>query len=82
MVGAINAPSTGTTLEAFITLVQNSTASTSPPGGAIGGVLKVNLNSTSTSASGSGGAVTYATSNMTALFTIGAVLFFYSVISG
>jgi hypothetical protein len=79
MVGAINAPSTDTTLEAFMTLVQNSTASTSPPGGAIGGVLKVNLNSTSTSASGSGGAVT--TSNMTTLFTIGAVLFFYSVFS-
>ncbi|KAH6667234.1 hypothetical protein B0J14DRAFT_438163, partial [Halenospora varia] len=32
MVGAINAPSSGNTLEALITLVENSTASTSPPG--------------------------------------------------
>ncbi|KAH6668382.1 Cupredoxin, partial [Halenospora varia] len=56
MVGSINAPSSGNTLEAFITLVENSTASTSPPGSAIGGVLKVNSNSTS--ASGSGAALT------------------------
>jgi len=71
MVGAINALSTGDTLEAFITLGQNSTTSTSPPGTAIGGVLKANLNSTSTSASGSGGAVTYTASTMTTLSLLG-----------
>ncbi|KAH6668307.1 hypothetical protein B0J14DRAFT_641890 [Halenospora varia] len=60
MVGAINAPSTGNTLEAFITLAENSTASTSPPGTAISGFLKANSNSTNvvTSSSGSRGAVT------------------------
>ena len=80
MVGAINALSTSNTLEAFITLAENSTASTSPPGTAIGGFLKANSNSTNviTSTSGSRGAVTYAPSSM----TIGAVIFIYSVVSG
>ncbi|KAH6668491.1 Cupredoxin [Halenospora varia] len=57
MVGAINAPSTGNTLEAFITLAENSTASTSPPGTAIGGFLKANSNSTNVVTSSSGSRV-------------------------
>jgi hypothetical protein len=53
MVGISNT-SSGNTLEAFIALVENSTASNSPPGIAIGDTLKVKSKSTSTSASGSG----------------------------
>jgi hypothetical protein len=51
MVGAINAPTTGNTLDAFITLAKNATTSTSPPGGPVGGTLNTNSNSTSSSSS-------------------------------
>lgn len=40
MVGAINAPATGNTLDAFIRIATNATQSTAPPGGVAGGVLK------------------------------------------
>jgi len=49
MVGAINPPATGNTLDKFVALAANATTSTSPPGGAAGGILKVNSNSTSSS---------------------------------
>ncbi|KND91033.1 hypothetical protein TOPH_04409 [Tolypocladium ophioglossoides CBS 100239] len=48
MVGAINAPTSGNTFEAFAALAKKATNSTSPPGGAVGGVLS-NSNSTSSS---------------------------------
>ncbi|KAL2064434.1 hypothetical protein VTL71DRAFT_4928 [Oculimacula yallundae] len=41
MVAAINAPATGNTFEAFTLLAKNATASTSPPGGVVGGILKL-----------------------------------------
>ncbi|KAG4431676.1 hypothetical protein IFR05_012842 [Cadophora sp. M221] len=59
MVAAINAPATGNTFEAFALLAKNATASTSPPGGAAGGILKLAGaadSSSSSSASGSGSA--------------------------
>jgi hypothetical protein len=48
MVGAINAPTTGNTLDAFIQLAKNATESTSPPFGPVGGILSTLSNSTST----------------------------------
>jgi len=48
MVGAINAPAVGNTLNAFIALAQNASTSTSPPGGAVGGVLAVSNSPSST----------------------------------
>jgi hypothetical protein len=54
-----------------------TTTSTSPPGGAIGGIFKVDSNSTITPASSSGAVVTRAASSIAALFITGAVLFAY-----
>lgn len=51
MVGAINAPTSGNTFDKFVSLAKNATTSTSPPGGAFGGILKVSGNSNSTSSS-------------------------------
>ena len=79
MVGAINAPSSGSTLDAFITLAEHATASTSPPGGAIGGVFKIDSNSTNTPVSSSGAAVTRPASSIAALFITGAILLTYLV---
>ena len=74
MVGAINAPLSGNTFEAFIALSQNSSASTSPSGSAIGGVLKMESNSTNSSALSSGAAATHAAFSMAALSITGALL--------
>ncbi|KAH9210749.1 Cupredoxin [Leptodontidium sp. 2 PMI_412] len=68
MVAAINAPSTGNTFEAFALLAKNATASTSPPGGAVGGILKLAGaagSSSSSSASGSGSASGFTTISTT-----------------
>lgn len=63
MVGSINAPTTGNTLDAFIQLASNATQSTAPPGGAVGGVLKV------AGGSGNGSASSYTTSTYTSVTT-------------
>ncbi|PVH74184.1 Cupredoxin [Cadophora sp. DSE1049] len=67
MVAAINAPQTGNTFEAFALLAKNATASTSPPGGAAGGILKLadGSESSSASASGSGAATGFSTISST-----------------
>lgn len=59
MVGAINAPKTGNTLDAFILLASNATASTFPEGGVAGGELVSKGSASSTTAvlpSGTGNA--------------------------
>lgn len=60
MVAAINAPTTGNTLAAFVALAKNATTSTSPPGSApVGGILKVaGANSSSSSVVSSSKTVT------------------------
>jgi hypothetical protein len=74
MVGAINAPATGNTLDAFILLASNATQSTFPPGGAVGGVLQVGSNSNlSTSAS-----TTYTTSYTTSAESTSAIVTTYT----
>jgi len=68
MVAAINAPQTGNTFEAFALLAKNATASTSPPGGAAGGILKLadgTESSASASGSGSGAATGFSTISTT-----------------
>jgi hypothetical protein len=66
MVGAINAPTNGNTLDAFILLAKHATESTSPPFGPVGGVLSNNSNSTSASSSsivGSAASTVYSVSS-------------------
>jgi len=85
MVGAINAPTSGNTLEKFALLAKNATTSTSPSGGAVGGVLKSGSNSTSSSSSSisntayttksytsayTSNFVTYTVTSTTTLFTV------------
>jgi len=67
MVGAINAPTSGNTFEKFAALAKNATTSTSPPGGAVGGILKVSSNSTSSTSSASSSA--YTTKAYTSTYT-------------
>jgi hypothetical protein len=72
MVGAINAPIMGNTLDAFILLAKNATESTSPPFGPVGGVLSNNSISTSASSSsivGSGVSTVYSVSYIVVLAT-------------
>ncbi|KUJ19549.1 Cupredoxin [Mollisia scopiformis] len=73
MVAAINAPTTGNTLTAFAALAKNATASTSPPGGVAGGILKVGSASSNSSSSASGEKTVTAsvTTTVTALVTSG-----------
>jgi len=74
MVGAINAPATGNTLDAFILLASNASQSTFPAGGAAGGVLQVGSNSNlSTSAS-----ATYSTSYTTSAESTSAIVTTYT----
>ncbi|KAK0099503.1 hypothetical protein ONS95_000234 [Cadophora gregata] len=77
MVAAINAPDTGNTFEAFALLAKSASASTSPPGGAVGGILKladgtgssssssVSSSPSSSSASGAGAASGFSTISTT-----------------
>jgi plastocyanin len=69
MVGAINAPTTGNTFAAFAALAKNATASTSPPGGAVGGLLQVGSNSNSTSSTASLSSSAYTTKPYTSTYT-------------
>jgi plastocyanin len=68
MVGAINAPTSGNTFEKFAALAKNATTSTSPPGGAVGGILKVSSNST-TSSTSSASSSAYTTKAYTSTYT-------------
>jgi len=75
MVGAINAPATGNTLDAFILLASNASQSTFPPGGAAGGVLQVGSNSSNLSTSAS---ATYTTSYTTSAESTSAIVTTYT----
>jgi plastocyanin len=69
MVGAINAPTKGNTLDAFISLAKNATESTSPPLGPVGGVLSTSNSqaaSTIKVSVGADGKLAYSPNNITA----------------
>ncbi|KAH7419610.1 Cupredoxin [Cadophora sp. MPI-SDFR-AT-0126] len=73
MVAAINAPQTGNTFEAFALLAKNATASTSPPGGAVGGILKL-ADGSESSSSGSGALFSTISSTRTVQTTVTATV--------
>jgi hypothetical protein len=82
MVGAINAPTTGNTLAAFIGLATsppiNLTASTVPPTAPIGGILSNDANSTSSSSSSSSSSAStsvYYNSAYTSVYTSNAIVY-------
>lgn len=84
MVGAINAPTTGNTLDAFILLASNASQSTFPSGGAAGGVLQVGNSSTtltSTGSSSSSASGSHTTSVVTAVSTSAIVTTYTSASS-
>jgi len=78
MVGAINAPATGNTLDAFILLASNATQSTAPPGGAAGGVLQVGSGNGNLSISSSAASTSYTTSVTTSAESTSAIVTTYS----
>jgi hypothetical protein len=65
MVGAINAPTTGNTLEKFAEGAAKASTSTSPEGGAVGGVLSNNEVASASSSFATAAATTYAVSTYT-----------------
>jgi len=75
MVGAINAPAVGNTLDAFILLASNATQSTFPSGGAAGGVLQVGGSSSNLSSTAS---TSFTTSVTTAAESTSAIVTTYT----
>jgi hypothetical protein len=67
MLGAINAPTAGNTLDAFIALAAKANTSTAPPEAGVGGILANNAGTATVSASSS--AVISAVSTMYTLST-------------
>lgn len=86
MVGAINAPTTGNTLEAFIELAAQADTSTAPEGGAVGGVLSNNnatlsYSSAITSAAATSWAVsTYTTNGQVVTTTVATSTVFETIL--
>jgi hypothetical protein len=85
MVGAINAPTSGNTLDAFILLASNATLSTAPEGGATGGTLSngggngnlsSSISSYTTAVSTSAVLTTYTSESTTATATLSSSTIF------